>query len=251
VGAGLSERDLAVVRDVARLRLVTGKQLERLHFMDLDQPSRSVVRRRVLGRLVRLGLLGTLTRRIGGVRAGSDGLVFAIDTKGQRLLGQRGRATRPRTPGMLFVHHVLGVAELYVALVERTRAEEHIRLAHFAAEPASWWPDGRGGRLKPDAYIRLANLDYEDHWWLELDRATESLPVLKRKLAAYSVFWQSGQLGPNNIVPRVLVTVPDTKRFSGLVRLIRQLPEGAEKLFIVATDKDVIDVVMRCLNQSD
>src|SRR5690349_7805004 len=54
VGEGLSERDWALVRDVARLRLATGAQLERLHFAQLGEPSRSVVRRRVLRRLVGL-----------------------------------------------------------------------------------------------------------------------------------------------------------------------------------------------------
>lgn len=55
----LSERDWAVIRDVARLRLVTGTQLERLHFTDLSETSGPVVRRRVLGRLVQAGARDT------------------------------------------------------------------------------------------------------------------------------------------------------------------------------------------------
>ena len=42
----------------------------------------AVVRRRVLGRLVQARVLGTLERRIGGVRAGSQGLVFFLDVAG-------------------------------------------------------------------------------------------------------------------------------------------------------------------------
>jgi len=245
----LSERDWAVVRDVERLRLVTGAQLERLHFAEHGEPSRAVVRRRVLRRLARLRVLGTLARQIGGVRSGSDGLVFALDIAGQRLLGELGRVARPRTPGWSFVQHTLGVSEMYVELVERTRADERVRLERFEAEPACWWPDGRGGRLKPDGYIRLSTPDYVDHWWLELDRATESLTAIRRKLTAYADFWQSGQLGPDGVVPRVLVTVPDAKRYSDLVRLIHQLPREGEKLFVVSLSNDAAEMIMRYLKR--
>ena len=60
----LSEPDWAVTRDVARLRLVTGAQRERLHFMGLAERSRPVARRRVLGRLVRRQVLATLERAV-------------------------------------------------------------------------------------------------------------------------------------------------------------------------------------------
>src|SRR5215470_18611445 len=70
LAAELSERDRTIIKTVKRLRVVTGEQLERLHFTDLAESSRPVMRRRVLTRLVRLRLLVTLERHIGGVRAG-------------------------------------------------------------------------------------------------------------------------------------------------------------------------------------
>jgi hypothetical protein len=251
VREALSERDWAVIRDVARLRMVAGTHLERLHFADLSEMSRAVVRRRVLGRLVKWRVLATLERRIGGVRAGSAGLVYCLDTGGQRLVGVRGRVTRPGRPGLLFVQHVLAVSELYVALVERTRGDENMRLESFDAEPACWWPDGQRGKLKPDAYVRLSTPTYRDHWWIEADRATESLPTIRRKLNAYVSFWRSGQLGPGDTMPRVLLTVPDAKRYSEIVRLIRQLPTDSQDLFIVAVAKDAVTLIVRCLNQPD
>jgi hypothetical protein len=241
----LSERDLALVHDVARLRLATSTQLERLHFADVS----AVVRRRVLGRLVQWRVLCTLERRVGGVRAGSAGLVFALDVAGQRLVSDE-RARRPRLPGVRHVRHVLAVAELYVNLMEAAHGGE-LRLEAFRAEPASWWPDGRGGVLKPDAYLAVSNSANVDHWWVEVDLATEHLPTLKRKLAVYLEFWRNGQLGPEGVMPRVLVTVPDAERYSGVVRLIRQLPSGAENLIIVALAKDATEMIVRCLNQSD
>jgi Replication-relaxation len=242
----LSERDMAVIRDVARLRLATSTQLERLHFADVS----AVVRRRVLGRLVQWRVLTTLERRVGGVRAGSAGLVFALDLAGQRLAQADDRARRPRQPGVRHVRHVLAVAELYVSLVEWARGEDW-RLETFQAEPASWWPDERGGVLKPDAYLVVTGPEHTDHYWAEVDLATEHLPTLKRKLAVYLEFWRGGQLGPEGVMPRVLVTVPDAERYSGVVRLIHQLPSGAENLIIVALAKDAAEVIVRCLNQSD
>jgi len=243
----LSERDWAILRDVAALRLVTGRQLERLHFAELADASRPVVRRRVLGRLVGTRVVGALERRVGGVRAGSDGLIYCLDVAGQRLLKT---ARRGGPPGARFVRHVLAVAEVYVSLVESARTGK-LRLDVFQAEPLSWWPDGQGGLIKPDAYAAVSTPDHTDYWWIEVDLATENEPTLARKLRTYFDFWQGGQLGPEGFMPRVLVTVPDSKRYSVLVRLICQLPADSEKLFVVAVAEDVIPVIVRCLNQSD
>ncbi|MCA1674153.1 MAG: hypothetical protein LC799_18815, partial [Actinobacteria bacterium] len=48
----LTEREWNVIETINRLRLVTGLQLERLHFAELTGKSRSVMRWRVLKRLV-------------------------------------------------------------------------------------------------------------------------------------------------------------------------------------------------------
>ncbi|MFI6291951.1 replication-relaxation family protein [Nonomuraea sp. NPDC050790] len=244
----LSPRDWAVIRDVMRLRLMTSRQLERVHFADLTPPSRAVVRRRVLGRLVDWQVLRTLERRIGGVRAGSAGLVFAPDRAAWRLLEGAGNgAHRPKSlPGERYVAHTLDVAAVYAGLVEQARAGG-VEVVHFEGEPGSWWPDGRGGVLKPDAYAVVATATYEDRWWIEVDRATESLPTLRRKVTGYLEFVRQGAAGPDGVIPRVLITVPNEKRYSDVVRLIRQLPSPAESLFIVTLHKDAAFTVMRYL----
>jgi hypothetical protein len=244
----LSERDWLVMQDVARLRLITGAQLERLHFAYLGAVSRPVVRRRVLGRLVQARVLATLERRIGGVRAGSDGLIYYLDTAGQQLLATDGTARKIDPPGERYVRHVLAVTEVYVSLTEQAQAGA-LRLDQFEAEPASWWSDGRGGRLKPDGYVRVSNSEQFDSWWLEVDLATEHLPTLKRKLRAYIDFYRRGQLGPDRIMPWVLVTAPNAKRCSDIVRLIHQLSSQGEELFTVALHNDAAGVIVRRLDQ--
>jgi protein involved in plasmid replication-relaxation len=124
VAERLSDRDRAIIGSVARLRLATGAQLERLHFHGLSPRVRARVRRRVLARLVAWRVLMCLERRIGGVRAGSTGLTFALDTAGQQLVRHRdGSSRRPREPSVTLLGHTLSIAEVYVALVERSRGE--------------------------------------------------------------------------------------------------------------------------------
>jgi hypothetical protein len=146
------------------------------------------------------------------------------------------------------VRHVLAVSELYARLTEMTRRTE-LQIESFEAEPTCWWPDDRGGLLKPDAYAAVGAETYADHWWVEMDLATEHATTLKRKLATYVSFWRSGQLGPDDTVPRVLVTVPDTKRLSEIDRLIHQLPPEAGELFTVALHNDAADLIVRRLSQ--
>ena len=75
------------------------------------------------------------------------------------------------------------------------------------------------------------------------------MPTLKRKLAVYVDFYMRGQLGPDKVMPLVLVSVPDTKRLSEIDRLIHQLPSQAGELFTVALHNDAADLIVRKLSQ--
>lgn len=237
----LGERDWAVARTVGALRLATGAQLERLHFADLPASHRSRTRRKVLKRLTEWRVLVPLERRIGGVRAGSGGLVFALDSAGQWLAnldrcaaGEQPAVRRPTQPSHPLLAHTLGVAEQYVQLREQERAGV-LRLAVFVPEPVCWWPNGIGGRVKPDAYVVVSLGDVVDHYWLEHDEATESLPTIRKKLTAYLDLVRRGQRGPGGIIPRVLVRVPTEARRGAIQALVAQLPDPAHKMFRVVT----------------
>jgi hypothetical protein len=234
----LSHRQLAVLADLDRVRLLSGRQIERLHFAGLATANaRGSARRRTLGGLVSAGLVTTLPRRIGGERAGSAGLIYTLDARGHRLLAESEpyghRIRRPWGIGWPFVQHTLDVAELYVRLRE-LEARRTIRLLHFAAEPASWYRSPRGV-LKPDAWTVYETAEWEDHWWLEVDRATESLPTLDRKLAQYVAFAANGQPGPLGVTPRVLLTVPNAARLTAAQRVIDNLPAPADQLIQLQT----------------
>jgi hypothetical protein len=233
----LSSRQYAVLADLQRVRLLSGQQLERLHFAQLATPNaRGSARRRSLGGLVGAGLVTTLPRRIGGERAGSAGLVYTLDTRGHRLFAEvepnSHRVRRPWPIGWPFVQHSLAVSELYVRL-RVLEAAGMIRLIHFAAEPASWYRSPQGV-LKPDAWAVYETAEWEEHWWLEVDRATESLPTVERKLRQYLAFATSGQVGPLSVTPRVLLTVPTAARLTAAQRVIDSFPPPADKLIEIA-----------------
>lgn len=255
VAERLSERDWAIVEIVNCLRLVRGDQLERLFFFDLADGSRVVSRGRVLRRLVAWRVLDVLPRRIGGGKRGSSASVFALGAAGQRLLVARqtaaGPSVRVRHPGApteRTIRHTLAVSELYAGLVEQAR-QVGATVASFEAEPACWWPDGCGSHLKPDSYLVLEREGVRDHWWVEVDLATESLPTLRRKLLAYLSFIERGQLGPGDVVPRVLVMVPSEQRAAGVRSILDRLPDPAHKLFALATERHAPAYLMQVLRE--
>jgi hypothetical protein len=250
----LSERDREILIDTGRVRLLTGRQIERLHFFDLAGRSRSVVRWRVLKRLTDWRILLPLPRRIGG-GPGSAVTAYTLDTAGLALLrlfasdsGNQPPVRRPGTPGDRFIRHVLGVSELYVKLVEVTR-NSAAELVDFRAEPDAWMRGGLGGWLKPDAYLVLAAGQVEDCWAVEVDKATEHLPTLKRKAEAYLDFYQRGQLGPHGVMPRVLFTVPSGQRRDAIAAMLEQAPPPADTLLQVVTEDHAAAYLLEVLRE--
>ncbi len=254
VAERLSVRDWQVVAAVARVRLLTGSQLERLAFPDLTGRSRSVVRWRVLKRLVDWRVLTSLGRRVGGTARGSGAAAYALDTAGLALVrlrdGKQGAVPtrRPGLPGERFVRHVLSVSELYVRLVEAGQAGG-LTLDDFRAEPMAWIADGLGGWLKPDAFVSVSAGDVTDDWFLELDLSTEHIPTLRRKVETYLDFYERGQLGPNGVMPRVLFVVPDEQRQTAIQTMLDQLPSPTNTLFQVVTGRNFIRHIARVLRE--
>lgn len=252
----LSSRDWQIVDCLATSRLLTGSQLERLCFADLAGRSRSVVRWRVLKRLVDWRVLAPLGRRIGGAARGSAGTAYALDSAGQALVRLRAAEhgdepqtpRRPGMPGERFLRHVLMVSELYVQLVEAARGGG-VQLDGFQAEPAAWLPDGLGGWLKPDAFVALSAGDITDDWLIEVDLATEHLPTIRRKADTYLDFFQRGQLGPHGVMPRVLITVPDEARQDAVQYILDCLPEPTAMLLHVVTHTQAVRYLVQVLRE--
>jgi Replication-relaxation len=244
------ERDLVSTLD--RVRLASIKQLERLHFVSESPRASARQARRSLQRLTSLRVVTPLERRVGGVRAGSSSTVYALDAAGQRLASACGpaggsRMRRPWTPGLAFLAHHLAVSELFVCLREAERRSS-VDLLAFDAEPLCWRAfTGLGGArqvLKPDAFIRVGLGQYEDNYFVEVDRATQSRPAVARKLTVYRRFFQTGREQERfGVFPRVLFLVPSEARKVALVDVLAGHPADHWKLFQVARYDDALDVL--------
>jgi hypothetical protein len=148
----------------------------------------------------------------------------------------------------LFLSHTLAVAELYVRLREAERAHE-LELIQFQAEPACWQRTVSLGTIKPDAYMLLARSDVEDAWWCEVDRGTESPNTLRRKLSLYLLAAQAGVVGPDQMLPRVLVTVPNEQRAAVVRGVIEGLSGNAERLIAVTLHERAIAFMAEVLRE--
>ncbi len=247
VRESLSDRDLAVIASVEEFRLLSTTQLQALHF-DEHASARSAARstRRVLERLVRDRLLARLERRIGGVRAGSAGFVYALGPVGHHLL-HGDTSKRWREPSAAFAAHTLAVADVVVDLAH-DRRREIADLLTYEAEPACWRdfasPTGTTETLKPDLYVVTADIDSEFSWFVEVDLATETVPTLRRKLSAYSAYWESGlEQDAHDVFPQVLWIAPDDRRAETISRAISGAHRLNRDLFEVTTASQAISVL--------
>lgn len=241
----LSERDLAVIGSVREHRFLTAGQIEALHFDDHSTGEAGArVCRRVLARLTRERLLGRLQRRVGGVRAGSASYVYVLGPIGSRLVKTQRRITEP---SLLFLDHTLAVAEARVELV-RAEREGQLELIRVEVEPACWRRyTGSGGAsefVKPDLYVVTGHGDYEDCWFLEIDRGTESPTAIRRKCRAYELYWRSGaEQEQHAAFPLVLWVAPETARAKRIEAAISGMRNRKRDLFRVTTSSVLVELV--------
>jgi hypothetical protein len=242
----LSERDLGIIRQVAELRLMSARQIQTIHFPSSHHDNESAAthaRQRVLARLTRERLLIRLDRQIGGVRAGSAGFVFALGPIGQRVLAIDGPRRRSYEPTLRFVDHTLAVSQLVVDVQTAARAGR-LEILNSQAEPACWRDFSNiGGRrlLRPDAFMVLGAQEYELRWFIEVDRSSESLPVIVRKCRLYADYYQSGkEQASGGVFPRVCWITPDEARADRLREAIERDRKLPGRLFVVTTSEQAV-----------
>jgi Replication-relaxation len=251
--AKLTDRDWDMLQRVAALRFVRGDQLTRLCFAeDGTEAARARAARRALLRLTRLDVLARLPRPVGGVRAGSAGFVYYLGLAGQALATARGwqpqrRRRRSLTPGTLFLRHTLAIAELHTWLTEADLSRR-IELLELTAEPACWRRYGGNGRqrliLKPDSYVRLGTSDYEDSYFLEVDRGTEGSRAVDGQLRQYAAYYASGQeQSERGVFPRVLWLTTSAERVRVIEDCVGRVPAVVGALFAVARFEEALAVM--------
>jgi Replication-relaxation len=194
----LTDRDRAVLRSVDDHQFLTVRHIEALHFNAIAPDARGRVTRRALARLRGLRVLDTLDRRIGGIRAGSQGFIYHVGVAGDRLAERPARRSgRLRyEPSARFLSHRLAIADTHLELIEADR-DARIDLVDSTIEPATWRTfTGLGSArriLKPDLYAETAAADdMVRAWFIEVDLGTEHIPTLLTKCREYEAYRQTG-----------------------------------------------------------
>lgn len=156
----LSDRDTKVIASIQRFRYLLTTQLQRLHFTEASTPTAALrATSRALKKLRELGLIDHLSRRIGGVRAGSGAMVWYLTHAGERLIYLKTQRLTPTKrffePSPYFLSHTLAVAEVAVQLTELCRDTHGMSLTTLQPEPECWRTYSEYGNvcaLKPDLF---------------------------------------------------------------------------------------------------
>jgi hypothetical protein len=249
VASQLSERDWAILRFVRQHHYATTTQLRRRFFsVHASQSAATRACVRVLDRLLTLRILTRLERRIGGVRHGSAAFAWCLDVIGDRLTRAEADARhRVHEPALAFLTHTLAITETHVQLHDAAIAGA-FRLNAVEVEAEAWrpyvTPSGATSMLKPDLMVTVSSDDYDDHWYLEIDLGTESIPVLLRKAAAYEDYRRTGRAqAEHTVFPRVLWVLPTQARVARLQAAIAAEPRLPDRLFTCITPEALIETL--------
>lgn len=245
----VSPRDLAVIDQVRDLKLMSGAQIQTVHFSIDDhatKDSASRACRRVLRRLTNERILVRLERRIGGIRGGSVGFVYAVAPLGHRLLDRDGARRRFREPSATFVHHTLAITQLVVDLIELQRAKR-LEILRLEPEPRCWrtYTSPSGVQtLRPDLFVSLGVGEYEHHWFIEMDLGTETIARRLVKCKQYDAYYRTGrEQADHGLFPKVLWIVPRGSLAAELQRAVRSARGLDSDLFEVTTRANALQAL--------
>lgn len=245
----LSERDFAILVSLRSAKYLLTHQIQRLHFA--DSPTHATAIRAAANAMRKLkgyGLTGHFHRPVGGIRAGSGSYIWHLTEAGQRLLDLREKNEQPRRsrrylePSYMHIKHTLAISECYVQLVEIDRGHRRISLKEVEWEPECWRSyskDSREQILKPDLFASINNGGYEDRWFIEIDLATEAMPVVMDKCRRYYHYFQTGiEQKKHKVFPITVWIVPDANRKRLMQDAIKETFASAAKLFSIITAEE-------------
>lgn len=248
----LGNRDKEILRSIQRYRYLMTGQVQRLLFTDAANPSAGLrATSRSLKKLKSLGVVDSLSRRIGGVRAGSGSLIWHITHAGERLLRLRDAKAFPVrryfSPSAYFLAHTLAVAETAIRLIEISRKQEP-EITSLQLEPECWRAYSDAGvscSLKPDLYAATMSEEYEDRYFIEVDLDTESPAKVVEKCRKYHAYYRTGlEQEASDVFPLTVWIVPSAARKEKLIRPLKQAFDKQAKLFAVITCDELEHLIL-------
>ncbi len=252
ITVSLSERDKQILTTVQRYRYLLTSQLQRLYFADAATPTAALrAASRALKKLREMGLIDHLARRIGGVRAGSGGLIWYLTHAGERLLRLHEQGASPVRrffePSPYFLSHTLAVADIAVQLAELCRSTPKLELSVLQPEPECWRSYSDYGvmlSLKPDLFAITVSGQYEDRWFIEVDLDTESPAKIIDKCERYHKYYRTGlEQEQSEVFPLTVWIVPTTERKEKLITHIREAFDRQPRLFAVITKDELTSLI--------
>lgn len=249
----LGERDKEVLLAVQRHRYLMTKQVQRLIFTDAASTSAALrASSRCLKKLRELGLINALSRRIGGVRAGSGSLVWYLSHAGERLLRLHDHKPAPVRrffePSPYFLAHTLAVSEISIQMTELCQGPG-VALSALQPEPECWRSYSERGvhlTLKPDLYAITVSGEYEDRWFFEVDLDTESPAKVIEKCQRYHQYYHSGlEQKSSGVFPLTVWIVPNTGRKERLITAIHNVFDKQPRLFAVITGDELEHLILK------
>jgi len=248
----IGPRDKKILRSLHQCRYLTTTQIVRLYFNNLDNQTAAVrAANRNLAKLKNYGLIGALKRRVGGQYHGSDPFIWRLTPAGVRLLSltspEVAVSNRFFSPSVYFLKHTLVTAEAYLQIVEICRKAE-VKLTNIEFEPECWrYFEGQIGKstsYKADLYAVTLNNGYEDHWFLEIDLATESYPTIIDKCERCIQYFKAGfEQKKNGVFPYVVWVVPSDIRKDSIRNCLIDHYGKVPDIFIVITPNELESLI--------
>ncbi|MEV7874174.1 replication-relaxation family protein [Microbacterium sp. NPDC089188] len=237
----LSARDHHILDFLSRHRYASTTHLRDVFFAGhatTTAGTRACIR--VLHRLLRDRLVARLERRVGGSARGSAASIWYLDAVGERLTRPEQTSRRRfASVSTLFLEHTLAITDTHVTLITQAQATG-AELERVEIESQAWRPflttHATPTVLKPDLYAHLSTPDYDDHYYLEIDRASESIPVVLGQCRLYTAYRATGRAQTEHgVFPRVVWIVPTQRRADRLTAAIHAEQDLPDRLFTVIT----------------
>jgi hypothetical protein len=208
------ERDVAILEALYRYRMLTRRLVEQLFFSrtsDEGTPTRAYKR---LRSLFLHGFVECIERPFAP-------LVFRLAARGAKLLAERngvspadfyywGRGDdqdrHPTQASLLFLEHGIALAQVRIAMEQAIQAHDYLIETwqdDVDLRRAKAWDtvsvDRASGKkepikIRPDGYVALQTPRGRGHFFIEMDRSTESIKTAwQRKILGYKVYALSSQ----------------------------------------------------------
>ncbi len=242
----LTERDRQIIEAVHRFRVLRQDQVQSLFFGGKSTAQRA---------LARLYDHGFLERKFVPVIYGRSPTLYVLDRRGAELLrAERGYDELVWYPSSRelksdFLEHTCAINDVRVAVTVAAR-EQGYDLFTWQSEADMKSDYDRvslrtsSGKTQimpivPDSYFALATPRGRTHFFLEVDRGTETSERFKTKVRAFLAYYTSGgyerRFGTRSL--RVLTVVPGARRLANLKAVTEAA--GGERSFWFALSTSV------------